>query len=195
MTKKKTTAGKPKRRSPITRQEGEQRLINATLELLRERPFSEVGVRDIAERADVNHGFVHTWFGSKNDLLKRVAHGLFVQLADKVENAPSGQPALLPFDPDVNLLVRLVTWLKLENADISDLLKDRHVTTAFAHRYEQIEGMRPDVAQTAAQQIVAMGMATAAYGEIIDVNSNADLVAFMDQWRHIVGLLAKYPPA
>ena len=66
---KNSTSQKPKRRSPITRAEGEQRLINAAIQLVRERPISEVGVRDIATVADVNHGFVHTWFGSKNDLL------------------------------------------------------------------------------------------------------------------------------
>jgi AcrR family transcriptional regulator len=55
-----------KRRSPITREEGEKRMIDAAIDLIRERPFSEVGVRDIAKRADINHGFVHVWFGSKN---------------------------------------------------------------------------------------------------------------------------------
>ena len=195
MTSKKTTPDKPKRRSPITRAEGERRLVNATLELLRERPFSEVGVRDIAARADVNHGFVHTWFGSKNDLLKRVALGLLHDVAHQVETTPAGQPTIQPFDPDVNLLVRLVTWLNLENADISDIMRDQHVTAAFARRYENVEGLRPDVAQVAAQQIVAMGTAAAAFGDLLDITSNEDFVNFMLQWRHIVGLLAKYPPA
>ena len=195
MTPKKTVAAKPKRRSPITREEGEKRLINATLDLLRERPFSEVGVRDIAARADVNHGFVHTWFGSKNDLLKRVALGLVTALVDKVENAPEGTPALQPFDEDVKLLIQLVTWLKLENADLRDVMMNRHVIAAFARRYEQVEGMRPDVAHVAAQQIVAIGAAAVAFGDIIDVTSNQDFINMMGQWRHIVGLLAKYPPA
>ncbi|MEY4392623.1 MAG: Bacterial regulatory protein tetR family, partial [Actinomycetota bacterium] len=61
------TQSKAKRRSPITRAEGERRLIDASIQLLLEKPFKDVGVRDIALRADVNHGFVHTWFGSKDD--------------------------------------------------------------------------------------------------------------------------------
>ena len=43
-------------------------MIDATIELLLKTPFKDVGVRDIAAVADVNHGFVHTWFGSKEDL-------------------------------------------------------------------------------------------------------------------------------
>ena len=69
----------PKRRSPISRAEGEKRLIEAARKLIREKPFSEVGVRDIALLADVNHGFVHTWFGGKNELLLAVVRDQLVQ--------------------------------------------------------------------------------------------------------------------
>ncbi|NBR68205.1 MAG: TetR/AcrR family transcriptional regulator, partial [Actinobacteria bacterium] len=81
---------KPKRRSPITRAEGERRLIEAAIELLHERPFSEVGVREIAARADVNHGFVHTWFGGKGALLSRVVEVLLERLAESVRSTPAG---------------------------------------------------------------------------------------------------------
>ena len=39
---------KPKRRSPISREEGERRLKQATRDLVSDRPFTEVGVREIA---------------------------------------------------------------------------------------------------------------------------------------------------
>lgn len=185
---------KPKRRSPISREEGERRLINAALELVRERPFSEVGVRDIAARADVNHGFVHTWFGSKNELLKRAVVTLFDRVSAQIVTSPAGSLAIQPFDPDVQLIVRIVTWLSLEGADLSDIFGEQKIISAFAERYEKVEGMDPEIARTAAQQIVAMGTAAIAYGDFIDISSNEDLVKFMSQWRHIIGLLAKYPP-
>ena len=190
-----TPAPKPKRRSPITREEGERRLIVAAVELIREKPFSEVGVRDIAARADVNHGFVHTWFGSKNELLKRVLVDLFESVSSRISASPAGSPAVQPFDPDVQLLVRIVTWLKLEGVDLADLLREQKIISAFAERYEKVEGMRPDVARTAAQQIVAMGTALIAYGDFVDITSNDDLDTILGQWRHIVGLLVKHPPA
>jgi AcrR family transcriptional regulator len=50
----------PKRRSPITRAEGERRLIDAANQLTQDRPISEVGVREIAALADVMPGlFTH----------------------------------------------------------------------------------------------------------------------------------------
>lgn len=188
-------APKPKRRPPIPREEGERRLVAAAIELIRERPFSEVGVRDIAAKADVNHGFVHTWFGSKNELLKRAVMELFDTVRDRIAAAPPGAIAVQPFDPDVQLVVRIVTWLKLEGEDLSGAFKDRKVVSAFAERYEKVEGMDPDVAHIAAQQIVAIGIAAIAFGDFIGITTNEDLAAFFAQWRRIVGLLVEHPPA
>lgn len=44
-------------------------LIDATTELIIERGVT-MSVREIAQRADVNHGLVHTYFGSKDALLE-----------------------------------------------------------------------------------------------------------------------------
>lgn len=184
-----------KRRSPISREEGERRLLAAAIELIREKPFSEVGVRDIAARADVNHGFVHTWFGSKNDLMKRAVGDLLETIGRKIDSAPAGENPIQLFDPDIQLLVRLILWLKLENVDISGQITDRRVLWAIANRYAETEGMTPEVARVAAQQAVAMGIAAIAFGDFIELTSNEALAAFLDQWRHITGLLAKYPPA
>jgi len=88
-TKKMTV--KTKRRSPITRAEGERRLIDASIQLLLEKPFKDVGVRDIALRADVNHGFVHTWFGSKEDLFIAALKQVLNTLGDRVTAMPNAQ--------------------------------------------------------------------------------------------------------
>lgn len=107
----------PKRRSPISRAEGERRLIQAAKQLIREKPFSEVGVRDIALLADVNHGFVHTWFGGKNELLLAVVREHLLALAAAVPLTPPGTPAINFLDPEVVSMVRLVLWLDLEGVD------------------------------------------------------------------------------
>lgn len=49
----KRTPEKARRRSPITREEGERRLIQATVGLLAERPIGEIGARDIAAQQAV----------------------------------------------------------------------------------------------------------------------------------------------
>ncbi|MSO15845.1 MAG: TetR/AcrR family transcriptional regulator [Ilumatobacteraceae bacterium] len=102
MPTKKPTEKKaaPKRRSPISRAEGERRLIQAAKQLIREKPFSEVGVRDIALLANVNHGFVHTWFGGKNELFLAVVRNQLLALAEAVPlAAPEGDDEVITADP------------------------------------------------------------------------------------------------
>ena len=194
-TKKTTTSTSAKRRSPISRDEGERRLKVAARKLISERPFTEVGVRDIAVEADVNHGFVHTWFGSKNDLFLALLRDLMVEVAAQTESSPAGETAVRPFDDAAQMALRLVMFLKLEGVSFGRLFDDPIVINAFAHRYETVEGMDPRTARIAAQQVVALGAAVVLFGDVIGVNSNEDVAALLSQWRHIVGLLAKYPPA
>jgi AcrR family transcriptional regulator len=186
---------KPKRRSPITRAEGERRLISAATELIQTRPYSDVGVRDIAELADVNHGFVHTWFGSKNDLLLAVVRKQFEELADQVRKAEPGQPALNFYDPRVVSVVRLVLWLDLEGVDTGNLFKDMPILDALTARFISIEKIDPSIARAAAIQAISIGLGAGTFAPILGMESADDAVPIMDLWRHVVGLLSKYPPA
>ena len=192
---KSTTPQKTKRRSPITRAEGEQRLINAAIQLVREKPFSEVGVRDIALVADVNHGFVHTWFGSKNDLLVAVTRQLVEEGASRVAEAAPGQRAIDPSEPDIQLAVRLAIWLDLEGTNSRNLLKEMPIITALTKRYIDIEGISPEIARTAAAQAVAIGLGVVVFAPLIDLDGPEDVNDVFTLWRHNLGLLAKYPPA
>lgn len=58
-------------------------LIVAGAELFAEQGLSTVSVRDIATKAKVNHGLVHHYFGSKEDLLRAVVRRLSEDLAAK----------------------------------------------------------------------------------------------------------------
>jgi AcrR family transcriptional regulator len=192
---KATSAAPRKRRSPITRAEGEQRLINAALELIQTKPFSEVGVREIAERADVNHGFVHTWFGSKNDLLLAVVKKLIIEFGEKASTAAPGTLAIDAMDPSAVLLVRLIMWLDLEGVDIKDTLGNLPVITALSVRYQEQNGLSPHLARIAAIQAVSFGVGAASFARILDIKDSDEITEVFTVWRHIVGLLAKYPPA
>ena len=192
---KNSTPPKPKRRSPITRAEGERRLIEAAYQLVHERPFSEVGVRDIAALADVNHGFVHTWFGSKNDLLLAVVRRQFLELAENVQRAEPGQPAIGFFDPNVVVIVRLVLWLNLEGVDTSNLFNNMPILDALTERYVDIEKIDPAIAKQAAIQAISIGLGAGTFAPILGLEKPTDALPIMDLWRHVIGLLAKYPPA
>lgn len=193
--KKQPVQAKPKRRSPITRAEGERRLIDAAAELVRTRPFSEVGVRDIAELADVNHGFVHNWFGSKNDLLLAVVRKQFVELAEQVRTAEPGQPALNFVDPKVTAVIRLVLWLDLEGVDTRRLFDDMPILDALMARYIEVENIDPKIAREAAIQAISIGLGAGTFAPILGMDKPEQFLPVMALWRHIVGLLGKYPPA
>ena len=196
MPTKKPTEKKvaPKRRSPISRAEGEKRLIEAARKLIREKPFSEVGVRDIALLADVNHGFVHTWFGGKNELLLAVVRDQLLAMAKAVPLAAPGTPAINFFDPEVISIVRLVLWLDLEGVDTGELFSNMPILEALTTRYVEVEKIDPAIARDAAIQAISIGLGANTFGPLLGMNEMDNIVPVMKLWRHVVGLLAEHPP-
>jgi len=186
-------AAAPKRRSPISRAEGERRLIAAATQLIREKPFSEVGVREIGQLADVNHGFVHTWFGGKNELLRAVAMQQVLEIAANVPEVKAGTPALV-LTPEITAVIRLIMWLDLEGFDVGVKSIVTPIIDVMTARFIEIEKLQPSVAREMAVQAVYLGAGAATIGQmagIADEQAGRDMYLFM---RHIYGLLAKYPP-
>lgn len=183
----------PKRRSPISRAEGERRLIAAAAQLIQEKPFSEVGVREIGLLADVNHGFVHTWFGGKNELLRAVAIHQVSEIAKNVPQVAAETPALV-MTPEIVAVVRLIMWLDLEGFDVGVKSIITPVIDVMTARFIEIEKLEPSVAREMAIQAVYLGAGAATIGQmagIADEQSGRDMFQFM---RHVYRLLAKYPP-
>jgi len=186
-------AAAPKRRSPISRAEGERRLIAAAKQLIQEKPFSEVGVREIGQLADVNHGFVHTWFGGKNELLRAVAMQQVLEIAANVPEVQPGTPALV-LTPEITAVIRLIMWLDLEGFDVGLKAIVTPIIEVMTARFIEIEKLQPSVAREMAVQAVYLGAGAATIGQmagIADEQAGRDMYLFM---RHIYGLLAKYPP-
>ena len=94
-----TTAEKSTR----TRVDTEEKLIAATAELLGEIGPRTVSVRAIAERAGVNHGLVHHYFGGKDALLQiameRLVHEHFDYAMSQSKQQPLPAPLGLIGDP------------------------------------------------------------------------------------------------
>ena len=186
-------AAAPKRRSPISRAEGERRLIAAAKQLIQEKPFSEVGVREIGQLADVNHGFVHTWFGGKNELLRAVAMQQVLEIAANVPEVQPGTPALV-LTPEITAVIRLIMWLDLEGFDVGLKAIVTPIIEVMTARFIEIEKLQPSVAREMAVQAVYLGAGAATIGQmagIADEQAGREMYLFM---RHIYGLLAKYPP-
>ena len=183
-----------KRRSPITRAEGERRLIEAAAQLTQDRPISEVGVREIATLADVNAGFVHTWFGSKNDLLIAVVKQQIAELAADAVRAAPGTAALNFEDPKMVSTIRLLLWLHLEGVPIQNLFYNKIILDTLTKRFIEIENLDPKIAREAATIAISMGLAIGSFAPMLEMTGVTDIQPVMDLWRHILSLLAKYPP-
>jgi AcrR family transcriptional regulator len=184
----------PKRRSPITRAEGERRLIEAATQLTQDRPISEVGVREIAKLADVNAGFVHTWFGSKNDLIVAVVKQQIAEIAELALQAKPGTAALSFEDPKMISVVRLLLWLHLEGVQIQDLFYNKIILEVMTKRFIEVEKLDPEIAREAATIAISIGLAIGSFAPMLEMTGVTDIQPVMKLWRHILSLLAKYPP-
>lgn len=178
-------APSPRRRSPISRADGEKRLITATLELCRERPFGDVSVRDIAARADVNHGFVHRWFGSKADLVLAATGVLIDEIAPRVMTGEVRTTGLR--SPDVILLIRLLAWLQTEpRAAIRFADRRRRVIETTADVIQGSYGFDSASAVSIAEIMTAAVAGTAMVGEILRFDDDA----MMGTWLEMLGAYA-----
>lgn len=183
-----------KRRSPITRAEGERRLIDAAYQLTIDRPISEVGVREIATLADVNAGFVHTWFGSKNDLLIAVVKQQIAEIAEMALQAKPGTAALSFEDPKLICVIRLLLWLHLEGVKVEHLFYNKIILDILTKRFIEIENIDPKIAREAATIAISIGLAVGTFAPMLEMTGVSEVQPVRDLWRHILLLLAQHPP-
>lgn len=71
---------------PVGKDQVRRALIDATTELFVEQGRS-ISVREIAARAGVNHGLVHTYFGSKDALLAAAFDDVYTQAVAELDDA------------------------------------------------------------------------------------------------------------
>jgi AcrR family transcriptional regulator len=104
-----------RKKKPKGREQVMDALVKAAAELISKRGFAAVSVREIAARADVNHGLVHKYFGSKENLIRMSLDRLaasFRETAGKPENFDDAlrrsEEALREHDQYNRLLVRVM---------------------------------------------------------------------------------------
>lgn len=85
----------PRTRRPHGRDEIVPAIQAATIALLAERGPREVTVREIAERARVNHALVHRHFGTKDELIRSALSEQSRVIAEAAAAAPRSVAAML----------------------------------------------------------------------------------------------------
>lgn len=139
----------------------EERLIVAAGELLGEVGPRSMSVRNVAERAGVNHGLVHHYFGGKDGLMKAAMTRLVEEHAAFAKEVSHGdpipEPLLLNHDPKyLRAVVRAVLDDEMELATTEITEGVSVPRRAIAHAVENLKIDEPDVHMKA---MVAVSMA------------------------------------
>lgn len=158
------TASSTRRRS---RERVEDALIAAAAELLGEVGPRAVSVRTIAERAGVNHGLVHHYFGGKAELLRAAMARLVEEHRDFATEKSGGRavPAPLALAEDQRYLRAVVRAV----LDGDDELATMELSTGYSipraaleHLATKRRMLEPDIetkAQVAMEMALEMGWA------------------------------------
>lgn len=133
----------------------EQALITAAAGLFAEVGPNAVSVRAIAERAGVNHGLVHHYFGSKAGLVQAVLE----QLADQSAAAIRERGAEAVFDAEdgrVRAHVRVLTRVVLDDAAPEGYQAQFPIVAYLSSLGRDTLGLDDETARLRASQVVAL---------------------------------------
>jgi len=153
-----TTAGpgRPSARPGAPRGEVQVRvaLIAAATELFADRGPSAVTVREIADAAQVNHGLVHHYFGSKDGLLSAVLDELGVQSAVALAQQPTRE--LYASGGAIERHGRILAHLLLEGRDLADHKSSFPSMHSLIDRYRAGADVSEADARTRVAQVAAL---------------------------------------
>lgn len=109
---------------PVGRDEVMAAVLEAATELFAERGPDAVTVRQVADRAGVNHALIHRHYGTKDELLRVVlsqAIDRMSSVSQGVTNTTDGVAPIVAELRDIEPAVRLVAWAILSGYAIDEL--------------------------------------------------------------------------
>ena len=68
------------------------------------------------------------------------------------------------------------------------------ILDTLTKRFIEIENLDPKIAREAATIAISMGLAIGSFAPMLQMTGITDIQPVMNLWRHILTLLAKYPP-
>lgn len=171
-----------------SRAASEQSLVAAAASLFEELGPIAVSVRMIAERAGVNHGLVHHYFGSKAGLVKAVLERLADESAAAIRER--GVEAVIdPSDDRVRRHVRVLTRVVLDDAAPAGYQAQFPIVAYLSGLGRDTLGLADETARLRASQVVALMvgwltlepwlLAAAGFGPEASESARADLQAAM----------------
>ncbi len=138
---------------PTGREEVTAALVEAAIELIIEEGL-HVGVRTIADRAGVNHGLIHTYFGSKDKLLVAAADEINARAGAEVDAEGFPPPDLA--QQHGGQLAKALARIRLDGD--SDLFSSHPVTEAWQ---AALHRNQPELSNVEVENMVAKATALA----------------------------------
>ena len=139
------------------REASERALIDAAVELFAENGVRGVSVRAIAKHANVNHGLVHHYFGSKAGLVTAVLDTLAVRLATlagPMGTSSDGQ-AFVEDTEQTRTHVRVLAYAILEGS-VTEYQTSFPIVERFAALAQNVFGLDEATARLRSVQAAAM---------------------------------------
>jgi AcrR family transcriptional regulator len=182
----------PKRRRPsLSRAESEDRLITAAIELLKTQNAAEISVRQIAQVADVNHGLIHSYFGSKANLFAQVGSKLLEIVTQQILTRST--IGTTPLSVEAKLFVNIGIWMLTTGESPKMMGVDGSILRVISDNFSNNDGVSPDSAETLA--FIAISMICA--GQMVPLLGlpigDVNFESVHKTWRHMVMLLAANP--
>ena len=186
-------SGTRKRRQSLSRELSEQRLIEATIVLLKTHTASDISIRQIAHEADVNHGLVHSYFGSKSGLLVAVADQLTTDLITTLNQDNRKSLDFDCIDSEKEAIIGVLLWLMVTGEEISVFQILGALVVSVSSHLATRDRISPANADSAAVLIVSLSIGGMLYRLMHTTESQQSVKDATALWKHMMHLLADNP--
>lgn len=148
-------------------------LIASATQLFADRGPSAVSVRELADAADVNHGLVHHYFGSKDGLLRAVLEQLAEQSATALAEQTTRE--LYASGGAIERHGRILAHLLLEGRDVADHKTAFPSMHALIERYQAATDVSDADARTRVAQVAALVLGWQLFEPFLATAADLDL--------------------
>lgn len=145
MTATSSTTSNPRGRAAVS-----EALLAAAAELFAQKGPRGTSVREIAAAAGVNHGLVHQYFGSKDQLLRASLERLAHSVSDRLDVAGGATVDDVGFEHEVDLHWRALARALLDGEDPATLQREHPVMDLLV-----TQARRGDLDDLAARRVAA----------------------------------------
>jgi AcrR family transcriptional regulator len=178
----------PEKRKPsIKGDEARRAYIDATIDLLREIPISEITTRKIAERAGIDRSVITRHFGTIDKVFLEVCKELILRTSKRMLTQPQVNEAV---DPELKIYTRVLAHLVLNEYEIEELLEvgATPILDVMERRQSQVAPVSDRMMSTFNEVIALAGMGLVLFREArgTTIDQVVDALALVAEVRKVL---------